>query len=157
VGEHLIRLRAGWGCRAAGLPESQGRRLALPVCWGQESPRRVILTRRFGRPPVATAGQALLLRMEQVEGLLSLSLNGRPIALGPALSAGHEIELGELSNRNVLVLEVETPAFEAGPGGSRREWGNIALVARSVDSAAQPRVSASPPPAGPLAEPGETT
>ena len=133
MSDHLIRLRGGWECRAAGLPESEGRRLTLPVRWGQDSPRRVVLTRRFGRPPLETAGQALLLRMDQVEGLFSLSLNGRPIALESVLGSRHEIELGELSDRNLLVLEVETPAFEAGAGGSRREWGNIAIVVRSFE------------------------
>jgi hypothetical protein len=115
------------------LPDSEERRLTLPVYWGESSPPRLILTRRFGRPTGGKARQALFLRLEQVEGLCALEFNGRPIVLGSAVESRHEVELGELLERNVLVLEVQTSGLHAGPGQARREWGKIALVVRSND------------------------
>jgi hypothetical protein len=135
VTEHRIRLRGGWGCRAAGSPESEERWLNLPVRWGPEYGRRLILTRRFGRPPLGRASQVLLLQMDQVEGILSLTLNGQPISGVSPETSRYQVPLEGLSERNVLVVEVETPKLGANPGGGSGEWGMIALVVRTVDPA----------------------
>jgi len=126
------------------LPESAERPLSLPVRWSEDTQGRLILTRRFGRPRVVAASEVLLLRMEQVDGIVSLSLNGHPIALAAGLATAHEVELDGLSARNVLVLEVEAPEFQAANGRSQQEWGLIALVVRSLGAAEQPRGPAPP-------------
>jgi hypothetical protein len=138
VTEHRIRLRAGWGWRAAGAPESEERRLNLPVLWGPDDARRLILTRRFGRPPPGPASQVLLLEMDRVEGILSLTVNGQPISGVSPETSRYEIALDCLSLRNVLVVEVETSEARAKPDGAGGEWGMIALVVRTVDPAEKP-------------------
>ena len=45
--------------------------------------------------------------MDQVEGTVSLVLNGQPIAPVAATTSRYEIELPDLAERNVLVLEIE--------------------------------------------------
>jgi hypothetical protein len=134
VTEHRIRLRGGWTCRAAGSPECEDRRLVLPVRWSCDLPRRLVLTRRFGRPPLDQDRLVILLQMDQVEGILSLVLNGRPIALTGGAPCRYEIELPDLAERNVLALEVEVPEAEPIPAEQRKEWGVIALAIRSNDS-----------------------
>ena len=63
-------------------PISNERRLTLPVLWGTDEPRRLILDSRI-RPPAPSIPfrQALLLDMGQVEGILSLHLNGQPLTI----------------------------------------------------------------------------
>ena len=131
--EHRIQLRGGWGYRAAGSPASEDRRLDLPVLWGSESPRRLVLTRRFGRPPLDHGRQLLLLQMDHVEGIRSLFLNGQPIAPMAAAIGCYELELPDLAERNVLVLEIVLPESRADLAGDRDEWGVIALVVRTVE------------------------
>jgi hypothetical protein len=83
--------------------------------------------------------------MDQVEGILSIVLNGEPI--GPtaaATSCCHEIELPNLAERNVLVLELALPESRTDLAGSREEWGVIALVVRSINAAIDSRALASP-------------
>jgi hypothetical protein len=138
VTEHRIRLRGGWACRAAGSPECENRRLDLPVRWSADEPRRLVLTRRFGRPPLDQGRQILLLQMDQVEGILALALNGQPIAPVAAATCRYEIEVPDLAERNVLVLEIELPEPGPEPERHREEWGVIALVVRAVERAAQP-------------------
>jgi hypothetical protein len=135
VTEHRIRLRGGWTCRAAGSPECEERRLVLPVRWSCELPRRLVLIRRFGRPPVDEDRQIFLLQLDQVEGILSLVLNDRPIALTAGAACRYEIEVPALAERNVLVLEIELPEAGCDPGDNREEWGMIALVVRSGEPA----------------------
>jgi hypothetical protein len=132
VDEHRIRLRGGWECRTAGSLECEERRLTLPVRWGSEDCRRLVLTRRFGRPPLDQGRQVLLLKMDQVEGIVSLVLNGRPIGATAAATRCYEIEVTDLAERNVLVLEVELPESRPDAAGSREEWGVIALVVRPL-------------------------
>jgi hypothetical protein len=73
--------------------------------------------------------------MDQVEGILSLVLNGQPIALTAGATCRYEIELPNLDERNVLVLEIESPATGLDAEGRREEWGVIALVVRTNDLA----------------------
>ena len=142
--EHRIRLRGGWECRAAGSPECENRRLNLPVRWESEGPRRLVLTRRFGRPPLNQGQQVLFLQMDQVEGILSLVLNGQPIGRTAASISSYEIEVPDLAERNVLVLEIALPEPRPEVTGGREEWGVIALVVRTTDLAIDARALASP-------------
>jgi hypothetical protein len=132
LAEHVIRFRGGWECHGLGGAAGNARRLTLPTVWNDGSPARMRLTRRFGCPPLEPGCQALSLRMDQVPGIDSLELNGRSIArVSPQISS-YRIELGELTERNLLVLEFDrsTPASESWEG---RQWGVIALVISSVD------------------------
>jgi hypothetical protein len=132
VHEHRIRLRGGWESRPAISSESELKRLTLPVRWGLRDPRRMILTRRFGRPRLEP-GSRVLLQMEQVEGVVGLSLNGESIFPVLPETTRYEIELPALAERNVLVLEIDRrePASEI--TGAAGEWGEIALIVCTGD------------------------
>jgi hypothetical protein len=124
--EHLIYLRRAWeghfGPGAAGAV----RRVDLPTAWPADLPGPVRLSRAFNRPPLDPGRETLALRLGAVPGLLSVRLNGRPLATsGPA---GSELPLSDpLPPRNVLLLELDpSAAATAGPG-----WGEVALVIRS--------------------------
>jgi hypothetical protein len=133
--EHRIRLRGGWTCRPAGSAEAEERPLHLPVRWSCGGARRLVLTRRFGRPPLDRGRQILLLQMERVRGIRALVLNGQHIAPGAVENSRFEIEIPDLADRNVLILEIEL--HEQGPSGSgsSEEWGVIALIVRTVEPA----------------------
>ena len=73
MAEHRIRLRGGWECRAADSPESAAERLILPVRWSPRRPRRLRLTRRFGRPPLDDQGNILVLQAGPGPGIRSRS------------------------------------------------------------------------------------
>jgi hypothetical protein len=109
--------------------------LHLPVRWGSGGARRLVLTRRFGRPPLDGGREVLLLQMESVRGIRALVLNGQHVAPVAVEEARFEIEIPDLADRNVLSLEIELP--EQGPdgSGSSEEWGMIALVVRTVERA----------------------
>jgi hypothetical protein len=136
--EHLIRLRGGWTSRAAGAPDSEERRLDLPVGGGPLGPGRLILTRRFGRPPLTGERQFWLLRMDKVAGIRSATLNGQPLVLASGGATQYEISLPGLAERNVLVLEIETGEIGARPRDAELEWGLIALVVRTIASGDEP-------------------
>jgi hypothetical protein len=132
VTEHRIRFRGGWECCPVATPESDELRLTLPIRWSRQHPSRLQLTRRFGRPPLDPDSQVLFLQLDQVPGIQSLLLNGRPIARVSPEESRYEIRLDDLPNRNVLLLEIETPR----PGdqaAAQAEWGRIALVIRPLD------------------------
>jgi hypothetical protein len=133
--EHRIRLRRGWECQEAGSPASQARRLELPTRWTFDVPTRLILTRRFGRPAFDPSRQALLLELEQVAGTRSILLNGQPIALVAAATPQHTIKLGDLPERNALVLEIETPVHVVSAAGTVDDWGLISLIVRTIEPA----------------------
>jgi hypothetical protein len=133
--EHLIRLRGGWTCRAPGSAEGEERRLILPVQWASGGARRLVLTRRFGRPPLDQGRQVLVLRMERVRGIRSIALNGQTIAPVAVETSRFEIEVTDLAERNVLTLEIELPEEGPDPAGSLQEWGDIAIVVRTVEPA----------------------
>ena len=132
MNEHRIRLRGGWELRPVFPAESEPERLTLPVRWEPRDRRRMVLTRRFGRPPLEP-GSRVFLQMDQVEGLVSLSFNGDSIFPVLPETTRYEIELPPLAARNILVLEIELndPAGETTGAGD--EWGQIALLVRTHD------------------------
>ncbi len=136
--EHQIRLRGGWTCRAAGALDRVERRLNLPAQWHPDGGGRYLLTRAFGRPPVNRDRETLWLRMERVEGILALELNGRSIGPVSRGTSRYEIELPSLLERNVLVMEIEVPEPGREPAGAGALWGVIALVVRTVEAADEP-------------------
>ncbi len=75
--EHRIRLRGGWECQSTSSEEEPPERITLPVRWDPGNPRRLRLTRRFGRPPVDLERQGLFLELAQARGIRSLLLNGK--------------------------------------------------------------------------------
>jgi len=135
VTEHRIRLRGGWGCCAAGLPESAEQRVTLPIRFSPDGLGRIRLTRRFGRPPFDHDRQILILQLDQVAGIHCLLLNGQPIAGVSPDTLRYEIQLDHSRDRNVLVLEIEPPPPGVEAGGNSAEWGNVALVLRPIDPA----------------------
>ena len=52
VTEHRIRLRGGWECRPAGSPKRMPERLTCRSAGDRAIRGRMVLTRRFGRPPL---------------------------------------------------------------------------------------------------------
>src|SRR5438132_951062 len=104
--EHRIQLRGGWECCAAGLPQSVGRRVTLPIRWSSDDLGRMRLTRRFGRPRLEPGQQELVLQIDQVAGIHSILLNGQPIAAVSPETTRYEIGLDPWLERNVLVLEL---------------------------------------------------
>ena len=111
--EHRIRLRGGWECGRIGTAGSAPERMTLPVRWAPEISGRMRLSRRFGRPHLDAARQILLLELDRVQGMQTLLLNGEILAAASPARSSYEIPLGELLERNLLVLEVET----GGAGG----------------------------------------
>jgi hypothetical protein len=130
VSEHQIKLRGGWLCRAAGSPESAAQPLSLPTRWSPETPRHLLLVRRFGRPRLQDEGHTLLLRLDQVPGIQSLTLNGRRLEHPAAGASSCEITLDALIERNTLVLDVETPPPPPESTSNAPEWGFISLLIR---------------------------
>ena len=128
--EHRIRLRGGWDCQYHEADDRDGpeviRRVDLPFAWTGEFPRRLRLTRQFGRPPVDLASEWVELELRGVPGLTSARLNGT--AIEPESTAGGiwSIRLAEaLLPRNGLVLDVER-----GDDPEPEPWGEITLVIR---------------------------
>jgi hypothetical protein len=127
VTEHHIRLRGGWECVPCGGPAIARNRLTLPTRWLAREPCRLRLIRRFHRPP-AGAVSRIFLRLENVPGIHSLMINGQTLAgISPDL-ARYDIPLDELTDRNVLEIEIETPAPGASSDGHEPAWGEVALV-----------------------------
>jgi len=133
VTEHRIRLRGGWGCCAAGLPQADEQRVTLPIRWRPDGPGRLRLTRRFGRPPFEPEREVLVLRLDQVAGIYSILLNGQPVARVSPDRSQYEIQLEHGRDRNLLELELEPPLAGVDAAGPRAEWGLIALVIRPIE------------------------
>jgi hypothetical protein len=110
----------------------------LPVRWSSDIAGRLVLTRRFGRPALEPGRQILILEMDQVAGTRAIILNGQPIAAAASETPHYAIELTELAERNVLVLEIDTPPEGVGPAGHGEDWGMIALVIRETGPAGAP-------------------
>jgi hypothetical protein len=132
VNEHRIRLRGGWECQAAGSAEPP-ETVTLPFRWDAARPRRVHLSRRFGRPKIDPLRQCLLLELDQASGIHSLLLNGKAIAAISPPKSYYLIPLPDIEDRNVLVLEVETGQARGDAFGKDPEWGRIALVIQPVE------------------------
>jgi hypothetical protein len=134
VNEHRIRLRGGWECCATGTLRPIRERLSLPVRWSPHGPKRLRLTRHFGRPPLDPARQELVLDLDQVAGISSVVLNGQSVACVSPERSRFEIPLDGALERNTLVLEIETPEAAGEPAGMTPEWGFIALVIRPIEA-----------------------
>jgi len=134
--EHRIRLRGGWGCCAAGLPETDEHRVTLPMRWSPDGLGRMRLTRRFGRPPFDPDRELLILRLDQVAGIRSMLLNGQPVAGVAPERSFYELQINHSRDRNLLVLEVERPLPGMESAGASAEWGIVALVVRPIGPAA---------------------
>ena len=112
--------------------------MTLPVRWAPEVAGRLRLARRFGRPRVDAARQCLLLELDRVQGMQTLLLNGEILAAASPARSSYEIPLGELLERNLLVLEVEMSESGAESAGRDLDWGHVALVIRSIEAARGP-------------------
>ena len=109
--------------------------MSLPLEGPPRGTSRVVLTRRFGRPPIDPDRERLALRLEGVVGLVGIRLNGRAMAIPPAGATDLELSPDDLRpSGNVLVLEVLPPSGT--PAGSEdSRWGMVALVIRRPDPA----------------------
>jgi hypothetical protein len=125
--EHPIRLRGGWEWEGPGAPPGGGPRVALPMAWPPGIAGPIRLVRRFHRPPIDPAAEALVLRLEEVPGLSAVWLNGLLLARPPAGTSALSLDLEPgLPDRNVLTLEIDPIAAT----GRASPWGAIALVVR---------------------------
>ncbi|WP_435015693.1 hypothetical protein TA3x_003239 [Tundrisphaera sp. TA3] len=108
------------------------RRVALPIDWPPGVEAKFRLRRRFGRPNLDPARDALRLELDRVPGLISARINEREVELFSREAGSWSAPLdGPLQPRNDLVLVVDLGeiALAAPPG----EWGAIALVIQSRD------------------------
>jgi hypothetical protein len=108
-------------------------RITLPIRWGPDRSGRVLLTRRFGRPPIVSLHQELFLIMEQVPGVLSISLNDVEFSDISPEQSSFQHRLQGLPPRNVLTLCVESERARAGPDAQGSDWGFISLAIRDRD------------------------
>lgn len=115
--EHRISLRRAW--------QSPLGRIDLPTDWsGAPAPDR--LWRRFNRPPIEEGAGPLVLRLQDVPGLVRARLNGRDLGPPPIGAPSWEVPIPDLrpsGNRLDLDLDLDRAAT-LGPTG----WGRIALV-----------------------------
>jgi hypothetical protein len=133
VSDHRIRLRGGWACQSASTAPDAPEWITLPIDWGPGNPRRLRLSRRFGRPPIDPARQSVLLELDHARGVQSLLLNGKTLAAISTAKSYYLIPLPEIEERNTLVLEVETARWSDAPADLGPGWGQIALLIRSID------------------------
>ena len=128
--EHLIRLRGGWLLGEREDDPDAARRVSLPLEGPPRGASRVVLTRRFGRPPIDPGRERLALRLERVVGLVGIRLNGLAMAIPPEGATDLELAPDDLRpTGNVLVLEVCPSSRPHADAGDSR-WGMIALVIR---------------------------
>lgn len=125
--EHWIQLRGGWERHDPSARPGRVQRVSLPIEWPPGPPGRVRLIRRFGCPPIDPARESLVLRLENVPGLVAVRFNDRPVE--PPAEAGATLCLDPVLSRNELVLEVD-PDLAARGGGTAGAWGRVALVVR---------------------------
>jgi hypothetical protein len=129
ISEHVIKLRGGWEwhdpAEASGL-----RRATLPLDEFPAAPGRFRLVRHFQTPPLDPHSESLLLRLEHVPGLVSVSFNGVNLPTEPSGVAPIWLRLeGTLARRNTLSLEIEPSAFSTFSSVAT-SWGIISLVIR---------------------------
>jgi hypothetical protein len=127
--QHRIRLRGGWECDWPS-DDNRPRRLTLPLAFLAGDSTRIRLVRSFQKPPIDADRETLWLELEDVPGLVSVTLNGAELArpdpgtrsLCPRLDP-------DLPPRSQLVLDVDAVLLQnALAAGSL--WGSIALVIR---------------------------
>ncbi len=118
--EHTIRLRGGWECFRPNEPTTHPSTIALPTPSATLPPGRLILRRRFGRPPSQPSAPAILW-ISGMPGLRSLTFNGRPIEAGSPDGPDFRADLGPLQPRNELTIEADAPALAS-------DWGDVRLV-----------------------------
>lgn len=126
MSEHPIRLRGPWEVHSLG--DRPPFRIRLPVDSLPGSTDFRVLVRHFGRPARLAAEDPVRLRLEQVPGVVLVSLNGEELGRREADESG-PIELPvnrPLQSRNVLELTVAPgPDRTAGNG---QPWGSVVLV-----------------------------
>jgi hypothetical protein len=128
--EHWIRLRGGWEWFELSERPTRSRRLTLPVeQWPASLSGPIRLVRRFGCPPLDPARESLVLRLEDVSGLVALRFNDRQ--LEPPADGSDSLRLEPVLPRNELVLDVD-PTRATGRHDSPTRWGQIALVVRPI-------------------------
>lgn len=131
--EHLIRLRGGWSWDDREGGPVAARRVSLPLEGAPRGTSRIVLTRQFGRPPIDPGRERLALRLEGVDGLVGIRLNGHDLALPPVGATDLELSPDDLQpTGNVLILEV-IPSSGTHAGADNSRWGRIALVIRQPD------------------------
>jgi hypothetical protein len=121
---HLIRLRAAWDRRdpadveADAAPARVDLPLDRPIAG---APFR--LERRFGRPRLGPR-ESIRLRLEDVPGLVAVTLNDRVLARPGPGTTDLTLDPGPaLQARNLLILDVDPGLWDAPP----ESWGTIAL------------------------------
>lgn len=129
MSEHRIRLRGPWEAVDLDSPSSEPFRVALPMERTDDvSPRRLRLTRKFGRPGMARdldSSVGFTLSLRDVEGLEAVFLNDEPLSWRSTTSGDLIVELPSPRDRNILRLDAEIAP--ASPGGSAL-WGDVAIV-----------------------------
>jgi hypothetical protein len=132
VAEHRIRLRGAWDCQNISSPSEPPQRITLPIRWDTGNPRRLRLSRRFGRPP-ADSSRERFLELDQARGIHSLCLNGTTLAAVSLAKSYYLIPLPEIEERNTLVLEIDTGEACQGASEIGPDWGQIAILVRSIE------------------------
>jgi beta-galactosidase/beta-glucuronidase len=140
---HVIRLRGPWeyeplarvsiaadGSRSESTAElPPAGRVHLPADWGTTLGMtfrgRVRYTRRFGLPTNLEPHEQVWLEIDGVDYFGTVSLNGRSLGDVVGYRSAREFDIRNvLTERNLLTLEVELPAYGPGaaaPGRPNRE------------------------------------
>jgi hypothetical protein len=137
VTEHRIRLRGAWDCQNCSCPSEPAERITLPIRWDPGNPRRLRLSRRFGRPPPDSSRECFL-ELEEALGIHSLCLNGTTLAVVSPAKSYYLIPLPEIEQRNILVLEIDTGQACQGAPESDPDWGYVAILVRSIEPNEEP-------------------
>ena len=130
VPEHVVRLNAAWDALDPDEPSSQRLRVNLPVDWrslswpGGATPRRLRLSRRFGRPvglePNTPSARARLL-IDGAAAVVAVEIEGQPLSWHTAETDRLVVDLPVLAIRNLATIEI---AVERAQG----IWGGVWLV-----------------------------
>ena len=122
MSEHRIRLRGGWLLRETTPRDATPRRITLPLAGFDANAGKIILFRSFQRPPLDPGRESLWLRLDDVPGLLSVSLNNRRIALVSPGVSNVLVPLGDDLLAEISSGSTSTPS-PAGTPRSRRLYG----------------------------------
>jgi len=74
-----------------------------------------------------------VLKLDHVPGIHCLLLNGEPVVRSSPGRSSYEIPLDGLIERNILVLDIETPHAVDDRASPVPEWGFVSLVIRPID------------------------